>query len=171
MGWGLEGETDNVRRLGLEIGIIAGHVMAARKGCSPALLQTRATRMWLTPSAAASLRELEWVSSSGGLNGISGRAACRILERDALQRISFLAPHFEKRKLIGCGQAWSPSFLRILAKARTANQTALQGDFLAKCWKACMTYPGYPAFVRLVLFLQLLGLHLRNRLTVLAADK
>jgi glycosyltransferase involved in cell wall biosynthesis len=70
-------------------------------------------------------------SSSGGLNGIPARATCRILERDALRRISFLDPHFEKRKLIGCGQAWSPSFLRILAKARTANQTALQGDFLA----------------------------------------
>src|SRR4029434_2466517 len=37
MGWGLEGESDDVRRLGLEIGIIAGHGMAATKGLQPRL--------------------------------------------------------------------------------------------------------------------------------------
>ena len=110
-------------------------------------------------------------SSGGGLNGIPVRAACQILERDALRRISFLTPHFEKRNLIGCNQAWSPSFLKILARASTAGQSALQSDFLAKCWRSCMTYPGYPAFVRIVLFLHLLGLHLENRLTVPAAAK
>ena len=51
------------------------------------------------------------------------------------------------------------------------DKDALQSDFLAKCWRSCMTYPGYPAFVRIVLFLHLLGLHLENRLTVPAAAK
>ena len=99
-------------------------------------------------------------SSSGGLNGTSISAACQMLERDALRRVSFLAPHFKKRNLIGCNQVWSPSFLKILATAATGRQDALQSDFLAKCWRSCMTYPGYPAFVRIVLFFHLLRLHL-----------
>jgi glycosyltransferase involved in cell wall biosynthesis len=109
-------------------------------------------------------------SSSGGLNG-NRVAACQMLKQDALQRVSFLAPHFEKRKLVGCEQPRSPSFLRILAIANTGDQSLLQSDFLLQCWESCLTYPGYPAFVRIVIFLRLLGLYLRNRWTVPSSPK
>jgi Glycosyl transferase family 2 len=109
-------------------------------------------------------------SSSGGLNG-NRVAACQMLKQDALQRVSFLAPHFEKRKLVGCEQPRSPSFLRIVAIANTGGHSLLQSDFLAQCWESCLTYPGYPAFARIVMFLRLLGLYLRNRWTVPSGSK
>jgi hypothetical protein len=109
-------------------------------------------------------------SSSGGLNG-NRVTACQMLKRDALHRVSFMAPHLEKRKLVGCEQPRSPSFLRILAIANTGDPSLLQSDFLAQSWQSCLTYPGYPAFVRIVIFLRLLGLYLRNRWIVPSAPK
>jgi hypothetical protein len=110
-------------------------------------------------------------SSSGGLNGSSVVGACQLHKRHACQRISFLAPHFKKQNLVGSNEVWSPSFLRVLAIADTAEQSALQSHFLARCWESCITYPGYPSFVRIVLFLQLLTLCLRNRVAIRAATK
>jgi glycosyltransferase involved in cell wall biosynthesis len=109
-------------------------------------------------------------SSSGGLNG-SRVAACQMLRRDARERVSFLAPHLEKRKLVPCEQPRSPSFLRVLAIANTGDGSLLQSDFLGRCWESCLTYPGYPAFVRILIFLRLLGLYLRNRWTVPSATR
>jgi hypothetical protein len=108
-------------------------------------------------------------SSSGGLNG-SRVAACQMLKRDALHRVGFLASHFEKRELVGCEQPRSPSFFRIVAIANTGDQSLLGGDFLAQCWESCLTYPGYPRSARILIFLRLLGLYLRNRWSVPSAS-
>ena len=109
-------------------------------------------------------------SASGGLNG-SRVAACQMLKRDALHRVSFLAPHFQKRKLVACEQPRSPSFLRILAIANTGDRSLLRGDFPSQCWESCLTYPGYPAFARLLILFRLLVLYLKNRWRVPSAPR
>ena len=83
---------------------------------------------------------------------------------ECLKRSGFLAPHFERAK--PCRLTPAPGhhhFLKALAIANTAGQSALEADFLTKCWESCMKDPGYRASVRLVLFLQLVALYFRHR--------
>lgn len=62
-------EADDVGSLGLKIGIVACHVSLPPERLRPASCQTRCTAAVLTPSAAASLRQLQRVEPrlGGGL--------------------------------------------------------------------------------------------------------
>ena len=70
-------QTENVGRFAFELGIIAGQVTFQAVGLQTGLLHTRCTASSVTPSAAASLRQLQCVESSVGFFRVADKIRAR----------------------------------------------------------------------------------------------
>jgi len=70
-------EAENVGRFALKLRIVAGQITLQAVGFEAGFLQTRCTASLLTPSAAASLRQLQWVEPSLGFLRVADKIRAR----------------------------------------------------------------------------------------------